>query len=210
MSGVTAQHARRILEANLVNLAKKAQEGRVLSAQEIALLQGMADGTDAPAVHPVWVQNQVELATILGVNRKTIQRWLKENGNPGAQSDGRYSVPAWREWARSKGSKVDGDEDLNQTQLKARQILLQNQKLEFSLGVLRKEYAPTTLLKAWGGELGANIRKVVTQIHLIAPSIVGLPVPDAEARLKELEDEILEQLHGLDEGISKWEQEPAL
>src|SRR5687768_16234146 len=43
--------------------------------------------------------------------------------------------------------------------------------------------------------------KIVLQIHLCAPSVVGVSVPDAEALLKEKEDEILEQLHLIDERI---------
>ncbi|MBN2507225.1 MAG: hypothetical protein JXQ71_11070 [Verrucomicrobia bacterium] len=46
----------------------------------------------------------------------------------------------------------------------------------------------------WSRDLEAGIRKIVSRLHSIAPSVVGLPVADAEARLKEAEDEILQQL----------------
>jgi hypothetical protein len=54
-------------------------------------------------------------------------------------------------------------------------------------------------VELWGGELGSAIRKVVGTIHLCAPTVVGVSVAEAEARLKELEGEILQQLHLLDE-----------
>ena len=61
-----------------------------------------------------------------------------------------------------------------------------------------------------GEDRGRNwvpaIRKVVTQIHLCAPSVVGLSVPDAEVLLKEIEDEVLEQLHTLGERLSAWKK----
>jgi len=57
-----------------------------------------------------------------------------------------------------------------------------------------------------GAELGAAIRKVVTRVHRTAPSLEGQPVPVIEARLKEEEDDILKQLHTLDERLSAWQQ----
>ena len=92
-------------------------------------------------------------------------------------------------------------------QLKARHILLQNQKLEFQLAILCKEYVPAADVEKWGGELGTAVRKVVSQIHLCAPSVVGLSVPEAEACLKEIEAEILEQLHLLDQHLADWSNE---
>lgn len=57
-----------------------------------------------------------------------------------------------------------------------------------------------------GGELGAAIRKVVARLHRCAPSLEGQPVTVIEARLKEAEDEILQQLHTLDERLGGWQQ----
>jgi len=209
MTGITAQHARRILEANLVNLAKKAQEGRPLSSQEIGLLQVMAeDGGDAPEIQPIWASNQVELAKVFDVDRKTVQRWLKRKGNPGTQSDGRFNVVAWKAWINETGlraSKRVPDDDIDATRERARQVLLQNRKLEFHLAVLKKEYIPTVEVKQWGGELGAAIRKVILSYHLLAKSLEGLSAPEIEARLKEAEEEVIRQLGSLTDTISRWE-----
>ena len=57
-----------------------------------------------------------------------------------------------------------------------------------------------------GAELGAAIRKVVTRVHRVAPSLEGQPVPVIEARLKEEEDDILKQLHTLDERLGAWQR----
>ena len=53
-----------------------------------------------------------------------------------------------------------------------------------------------------GAELGAAIRKVVARIHRSAPSLEGHPVEVIESRLKEEEDDIVKQLHTLDEHLS--------
>jgi hypothetical protein len=205
---LTAEQAEILLKADLRNLAKKVQQGRTLSPSERNLLQSVLGGGKPSKAS--FARNQVELAELLGVSRKTIQRARKKPGNPGAQPDGRYDVTAWREFIRSNGRALDDDEDVGASgspaQLKARHILLQNQKLEFQLAILRKEYIPAADVEKWGGELGTTVRKVVSQIHLCAPSVVGLSVPEAEARLKEIEDEILEQLHLLDQHLAEVER----
>lgn len=46
-------------------------------------------------------KNQVALAKRLRVARKTVQRWLREPGNPGATARGEYDAFLWRQWART-------------------------------------------------------------------------------------------------------------
>lgn len=79
---------------------------------------------------------------------------------------------------------------------KLRQIELKNQKLEEQVSILRRERIPVATVEKWGGEIGAAVRKVVTEIHRIAPSVVGISIQEAEARLKELEQEIHEAVDG--------------
>jgi hypothetical protein len=198
---LTSEQAEILLKADLRNLAKKVQQGKTLSVAERNILQSALAGQSPSAAE--FAKNQVELAEILGVDRKTIQRWRKIKGNPGVRPDGRYHVPSWREWKQSRGGD-DANDGLSQAQLRARQILLQNQKLEFQLAILRREYVPSVEVERWGGELGTAIRKVISTLHLCAPTVVGVSVADAEARLKEVEDEILQQLHLLDESFGSW------
>jgi hypothetical protein len=200
----SAQQAEVLLKADLRNLAKKVQKGKTLSSGERNLLQSALAGETLSSVE--FTQNAVELASILDVDRRTIQRWRKIEGNPGVRPDGRYHVPSWRAFKISRQGNDSSGEGLSQPQLKARQILLQNQKLEFQLALLRREYVPACEVEKWGGELGSAIRKVVSAIHLSAPSVVGLSVAEAEARLKETEDEILQQLHLLSESFAHWKE----
>jgi hypothetical protein len=208
-SGDTAAKVEAILKANIVNLGRKVLEGKTLSAFEIDLLRQEAG---EPPIAAEYVSNQVELAAALGCNRKTIQRWLKEPGHPETAADGRYNVTAWRQWMADRGKRAgvaDGDDPLDVNRLRARNILLQNEKLEFQLRVLRKEYIPRDLVQKWGGDLGAAIRKVVTQLHLAAPNLAGLSIPEIEARMKEMEDEVLSQLHALDDAVTEWDEQVA-
>ncbi len=54
--------------------------------------------------------------------------------------------------------------------------------------------------------LGAATCEVVTWVHRPAPSLEGQTVAVIEARLKEEEDDILKQLHTLDERLNAWQQ----
>ena len=184
---LSSVQADQILRANYRNLVKKVRAGRTLSAGEVNLLQAVQDGGRPDA--RTFARTQAELAELLGVSRRTIQRAMKASGRPEPRPDGRHAVAAWRTFLEARGSFDDGSPDA--TRLRARQILLQNERLELQLAVMRGEYVRAAEVERWGGELGAAVRKVVAQIHLVAPSVVGLPVADAEARLKEVEDEIL-------------------
>lgn len=205
---LTSEQAGLLLRADLANLAKKVKDGKTLSASERNLLQSALAG-DKPS-GAEFAQSAVELADLLGVDRRTISRWRKVEDNPGVRPDGRYHVPSWRAFKISRqGEDILADgEGLSQTQLKARQVLLQNQKLEIQIAVLKREYMPAVEVEKWGGELGAAIRKVVSQIHLCAPTVVGVSVAEAEARLKEIEDEILQQLHLLGQSVQQWRRKP--
>ena len=202
---VSSDQASVILKADFANLAKKVKEGKPLTASERQTLQAAVNGQSAVAAE--YAPNAVELARVLGVERRTISRWRKLDGNPGTRQNGSYHSPSWQTFKanRQGDHELDG---LSQTQLKAQQILLQNQKLEIQLAILRREYMPVADVERIGGLLGTAIRKVVTQIHLCAPTVVGVSVAEAEARLKEVEDEILQQLHLLGESIEGWKREP--
>ena len=91
-------------------------------------------------------------------------------------------------------------------QERAQHVVLQNAKLKVELRQLKRELLPAEDVKQLGAELGAAIRKVLTRLHRLAPSLVGHPVDVIEARLKEEEDGVLTQLHLLDEQLGQWQK----
>lgn len=207
--GLTEEQAKVILKGDLANIVRKVKSGKTLSASERTLL-ATSTGNGKPT-STRFVSTQAELADAIGVNRKSVARWRKVEGNPGAQPDGRYNVA---EWLAFKQQQMMGeDDDPSWSELKARHLALQVQKIEHHLAVVRREYVPAAEVERWGAQLGASIRKVVAQIHLVAPSVVGVSVPEAEARLKEIEQEVLQQLHVLDEAAREYrpltDDEPA-
>jgi hypothetical protein len=95
---------------------------------------------------------------------------------------------------------------INYDQERAQHVVLQNAKLKVELRRLKRELLPVDEVAHLGAELGAAIRKVITRLHRTAPSLEGQPVATIEARLKEEEDDILKQLHTLNERLKTWQQ----
>ena len=95
---------------------------------------------------------------------------------------------------------------VNYDQERAQHVVLQNAKLKVELRQLKRELIPVEEVTHLGAELGAAIRKVVTRVHRTAPSLEGQSVTIIEARLKEEEDDILKQLHTLDERLAAWQR----
>ena len=204
-SPLNAAQAKELLEANAALLVKKVvEEKKPLSPPEIALISAVAADTGV-----VWAHNQLELAKLLEVDRRTILRWMKIKGNPGHRSDGRFSVVEWRAWRTARSNESGGLDaldtpDLNQTQLKAENLVLQNERLRFQIGVLKRDYWPAEQVEMWGANLGTQIRKVITQLHLAAADLVGCTVVECEEILKRKEDEMLDQLHTLSDEMQEW------
>lgn len=94
---------------------------------------------------------------------------------------------------------------VNYEQEKAQHVVLQNAKLKVQIRELKRELIPVEEVSHLGAELGSAIRTVVTRLHRVAPSLVGHPVEIVEARLKDEEDEVLKQLHTIDERLRHWE-----
>jgi len=189
--------ADKILRRNILNIVRKVQDGKTLSSVELSVVQGYIESSDVEtAVGLAWVQNQTDLARELGVNRKTIQRWLKIEGCPSTASDGRYNVSEWRKWASDNNFKVSGDDD-DETKLKLelKRLLLVNQKLEFDMAIKRGEYTLNDDVEAMFVIMVQNAKKVLLALPSNAsPQVVGLSVPEAEIRLREIVDEALSQL----------------
>ena len=94
---------------------------------------------------------------------------------------------------------------VNYEQERAQHVVLQNAKLKVQLRELKRQLIPVEEVSHLGAELGSAIRKVLTRLHRIAPSLEGHPVEVIETRLKEEEDEVLKQLHTIDEHLTQWQ-----
>lgn len=139
----------------------------------------------------------------MGVAISMLKR-AKEAGAPGFRGHRVYPSEL-RPWLKKRQGEL-GKASLKES-LECRRLAAQCEKFEIDNAVSRKEYVPAADVEKWGADLGMEIKKVVNQLHLIAPSVVGLSVPDAEIRLRELEDEVMSKLHLLGDRMDKMKKE---
>lgn len=120
-------------------------------------------------------------------------------------------MAAWREYLLTHGRVIPKDDDgakpLNISSLKAKLIKKQIEKLDFSIRRDKAEFVPLSVVKEWGDELGHAVRKVVCELHQLAPTLAGLSVAEIAERLKAKEQDILRQLYGLARRQEQWEAE---
>ena len=144
---------------------------------------------------PRFVRNQTKLANALKVTRMTISRWRRIPGSPTCTANGRYDVESWRKWVQSEGRKHPVGNEAEIGQLKAKNIRLHSERLEYDIAQLKRDHVALVDVRKWGQELSEAVTTTVRTIHTCAPSVVMLSVPDAEIQLRELEDEIFTKLH---------------
>jgi hypothetical protein len=187
---ISPETAANILKQNFANIAKKSDAGKSLSAQEVNLVQQIKEGVDVSKPLPTWADNQVALAKALGVTRKTIQRWLKIEGNPGPEANGKWNVAKWKTFAASKGHDFGDDIGGNkQASAKAEQILLQNEKLRDGILQKRGELIPKILAKQVCSKLLLSVKsRTFTSINQIV--MLARMAPDTATASEEIQKEL--------------------
>jgi hypothetical protein len=84
---------------------------------------------------------------------------------------------------------------------RCRRIELQNQKLEWDISQLQRQYVKLTDVKEWGDELASKVRSIVSgSLTKLAPELRLCSVPDADSKLRDAGDKILRQLNAFGNG----------
>ena len=141
-----------------------------------------------------YAKNQTELAKIIGVDRKTIQRWRKDPTFPKPKPDGRYSVSEAVAWKDASGSTAGDLTSKESAQVKS--ILLQNEKLEIQVGILKGEYTPNVDIDQQVAEMVQQAKRELLALpSSLAPQVIGQTVAEAEKIIKQSIVEALRSLH---------------
>jgi phage terminase Nu1 subunit (DNA packaging protein) len=171
-----------------VDSGKTVSESDLLRANEILISEVEKETL------PKFAKNQTELAKIFKVDRKTIQRWRKEEGFPKPSSSGKWDVQATRSWIKAN-QRHDAEEIEDLHDLKVRQLKLICEKLEHEIMVKRGDYTPNDDVKRWVASMIQETKTVLLAIpSSMAPIVAGLEPADAEIRLRESIDEALKHL----------------
>jgi hypothetical protein len=127
----------------------------------------------------------VELAQKLEVERKTVQRWMKIDSNPGRSSDGRYNVRDWKTWAQAHGKARKTASAPDRTALECQRLLLGNQETEFDLAVKMGRYILLSDAAKTAGEFALTLKQMINAWPgQLAPDVVGLTIAEAEAKIR--------------------------
>ena len=176
----------RILSKDLENIVKKVASGKTLTNSERALIESEY-GEKEKSVR--YAKTIVELADILGVNRKTIDRWRKLKGSPKPCSDGRHNVAKWRDFVRKHDLKEpDSPED---DELKTRKLLAEVKQAEIKLKVMEGTYVPIEKVReVWLTHIG-QVRNILESRFLneLPPILTTLDAIQIREKMQEVLDE---------------------
>ena len=171
-----------------IDSGKNVPELDLLKANEILLKEVEKETL------PRFAKNQVELAKIFKIDRKTIQRWRKEPGFPKPLSNGKWDVHAIRAWIKANQRQdIEETEDLHD--LKIRQLKLICEKLEHEIQVKRGDYTLNSDVKSWVTSMVQESKTVLLGIpSKLAPLVAGMSPAEAEIAMKEAINEALTHL----------------
>ncbi|MBE7504290.1 MAG: hypothetical protein HS113_29175 [Verrucomicrobiales bacterium] len=137
-------------------------------------------------------------STSTGIPMATLKH-AKRSGR-GAFRGSRVYLPALIRWLFEARDRTAVDYE----QERAQNLVLQNARLQFELSRIRGEMLSAQDVYNVGARLGQAIRRVVGQLHLQAPTLVELTTAQLDLRLKDIEDQVLTQLHSLDQNMATW------
>lgn len=176
----------RILSKDLENIVKKVASGKTLTSAERSLIESEY-GEKKNSVH--YVKTLVELSEVLGVNRKTIDRWRKMQGSPKSRPDGRQDVSKWRQFIKKNGLKeADSPED---KELKSRKLLAEVRQAEIKLKVMEGTYVPIEKVReVWMSHIG-QVRNILESRFLneLPPILTTLNAIQIREKMQEVLDE---------------------
>lgn len=181
LPGLSTDEAANILRGDLEALKAKVAANKPLSETELRRVRAMAlgeTGTSQPTspmdaeFGPRWADNQVMLATVLGIDRKTIQRDLKAEGCPGKEPNGKYDIHAWRSWRKSRGKKatpVKKEVD-EKTELECQRLLIDIEERNFDVALKKSQFTSNRDIEQWFGNFAFGIK---TEFQSLPTQIAG-------------------------------------
>ena len=193
----SAEQVEAIRKKEKANILKKLESGQTLTESQRLILYG--NKTDQSR----YAKNQTELAEFLGVDRKTIQRWKKEENFPQVMADGRYDVLAVRDWReRSRNSSSTSAEDLSKAEGEARRVWLQVEKLEHDIEITKGQFITIERAQTDVSQMCSRARAILLAIpDTLAPLVIGKTATQAQQLIRKEIDNALAQIQADQVGI---------
>jgi len=139
---------------------------------------------ESPNLEQFIVATKVRLAEELECDRKTLQRYEKMEGCPGADENGNYNVHAWRSWVASNDKLRAARKPRTKEAEEVRALRLQNEKREIENARLRFESVSLDEAIRVLSELTSAFAKALeASKHTLAPQVAGECVAEVTRRL---------------------------
>ena len=189
---ITPEQAEKLLSADFRNVARKVAEGKTLTAAERDLIKAKAAGCDDSAIR---AKNFDELAELLGVSVRTINRWRKLEGAPEPSPDGGLLLIEWRQFVKARNLKGQGTAHVEA--LKARKMLAEIEDRELKVALKKDLYVlRTDVRQDWLTRIGhARALLEARLLNELPPVIAGKKPTAIRQELEKVVLEFYETLH---------------
>lgn len=175
----------KVLSKDIENIVKKAAQGKPLTDAERARITNAYENS----AEKKFAKNVVELAEILGVNRKTITRWRKSEAAPKPVSNGNHDIAKWREFIRNNDLKEPDSPE--ETALKVRKLLAEVKQAELKLSVMEGNYVSIEKVReVWTTHIG-QVRSILESRFLneLPPILTALDAIQIREKMRDVLDE---------------------
>jgi len=172
--------SRKIREAEFKNILQKLKDGKTLTARESKIAAEFAEQRDGKKK-----LTQAELAELWGMTQPNIHKMVKQ----GMPIDSVESATAWRKKFLEERTPADYNE------ARTKKALLECEKLEMQLAILRGDYEPKAQVREDGIRIGAVFTaKLAALVNDASGALAGLDEVTLRKKLHERTQQILSEI----------------
>ena len=172
--------SRKIREAEFKNILQKLKDGKTLTARESKIAAEFAEQRDGKKK-----LTQAELAELWGMTQPNIHKMVKQ----GMPMDSVESATAWRKKFLEERTPADYNE------ARTKKALLECEKLEMQLAILKGDYEPKAQVREDGIRIGAIFTaKLAALVNDASGALAGLDEVTLRKKLHERTQQILSEI----------------
>jgi transposase len=172
--------SRKIREAEFKNILQKLKDGKTLTARESKIAAEFAEQRDGKKK-----LTQAELADLWGMTQPNIHKMVKQ----GMPMDSIESATAWRKKFLEERTPADYNE------ARTKKALLECEKLEMQLAILKGDYVLSTQVRESGIRIGAILTaKFAALVNDASGALAGLDEMTHRKKLHERTQQMLSEI----------------
>jgi len=170
----------KIREAEFKNILQKLKDGKTLTARESKIAAEFAEQRDGKKK-----LTQAELAELWGMTQPNIHKMVKQ----GMPMDSVESATAWRKKFLEERTPADYNE------ARTKKALLECEKLEMQLAILKGDYEPKAQVREDGIRIGAIFTaKLAALVNDASGALAGLDEVTLRKKLHDRTQQILSEI----------------